>query len=313
MRSDLLHVIAVVSNPIRFRSRYELFKKFKRHVQASGAILHVVEVAFGDRPFEVTSDSDNCHVIQLRTLDEVWIKESMIQLAISRLPADWQYVAWVDADITFSREDWAEETVHQLQHYHVVQMFSHAIDLGPKEEPIQSHRGFVYCYLNQGMPDKGSGYYNQVGKNATDWHPGYAWAASREAITKLGGLIDFAILGASDHHMAHALVGNAEKSLPGGIHPNYKTMVMQWQRRALLHINYDIGYVPTTIMHHFHGSKRKRFYKERWKIITDNNYDPMNDIKRDYQGLLQVTETKPKLRDDIRAYFRSRDEDGTEV
>lgn len=314
MKSDLLHVIAVVSNPIRFYSRYRLFERFTKHAVASGAKLYIVEVAFGERDFAIP-ESPNYQLIQLRTLDEVWIKENMINIAMSRLPPDWKYVAWVDADITFSREDWAAETVHQLQHYHIVQMFSHAIDLGPAEEPIQSHRGFVYTYQNLGLPPQGSGYYyyDRVGSRKTDWHPGYAWAANREAINKLGGLIDFAILGAGDHHMAHALLGNASKSLPGGIHENYKKLVMSWQRRAVTHINYDIGFVPMTIFHHFHGAKKKRFYKERWKILVDHRYDPMLDIKRDYQGLLQLTELKPRLRDDIRAYFRSRDEDGTEV
>lgn len=317
MRNDLLHVIAVVSNPIRFRSRYELFKKFEHHVCCSGAKLHVVEVAYGDRPFEVTDPDVSTH-LQLRTRHEVWHKENMINLGLARLPADWKYAAWVDADITFARTDWAAETVQQLQHYDMVQMFSHAIDLGPQEEPIQQHRGFAYTYIHNGMkaPNHTNGdyyYYDVIGTQKTDWHPGYAWAARREALERLGGLIDFAALGAGDHHMAHALIGNAANSLPGGIHPNYKDAVMRWERRANQHLKTNLGFVPGTITHHFHGSKKKRFYKERWKILTDNQFDPYADLKRDIQGLYQLTDQKPRLRDEIRAYFRSRDEDGTEV
>jgi hypothetical protein len=37
------------------------------------------------------------------------------------------------------------------------------------------------------------------------------------------------------------------------------------------------------------------------------------DLKRDWQGLWQLTDPKVRLRDELRAYFRSRDEDSTEI
>jgi hypothetical protein len=58
-----LHVISVVFNPLRFRSRYNLFRDFKRHVEASGATLWVVELAYGDRPFEVAECDNPRHLI----------------------------------------------------------------------------------------------------------------------------------------------------------------------------------------------------------------------------------------------------------
>ena len=49
-----LHVIAIVFNPLRFVSRYNLFKEFAQRVEASGeAELWIAELAFGDRPFEI--------------------------------------------------------------------------------------------------------------------------------------------------------------------------------------------------------------------------------------------------------------------
>jgi hypothetical protein len=122
-----LHVVSVVFNPLRFASRYYLLKDFKKHVQCSGAIVHVAEAAQGDRPWEVTTVED----LQWRVRDELWLKESMINAAVARLPDDWQYVAWVDADITFLRPDWVQETIQQLQHHAVVQMFEYAQDLDP--------------------------------------------------------------------------------------------------------------------------------------------------------------------------------------
>jgi hypothetical protein len=122
-----LHVVSVVFNPLRFASRYYLLKDFKKHVQCSGAIVDVAEAAQGDRPWEVTTVED----LQWRVRDELWLKESMINAAVARLPDDWQYVAWVDADVTFLRPDWVQETIQQLQHHAVVQMFEYAVDPEP--------------------------------------------------------------------------------------------------------------------------------------------------------------------------------------
>lgn len=62
--------------------------------------------------------------LQLRTSHEIWLKENSLNLGFARLPPDWKYAAWIDADVTFARPDWACETVHQLQHNPVVQMWS---------------------------------------------------------------------------------------------------------------------------------------------------------------------------------------------
>jgi len=67
--------------------------------------------------------------------------------------------------------------------------------------------------------------------------------------------------------------------------------------------------VPGTIMHHWHGPKAARGYATRWQIMTDNQYDPHTDLKKDWQGVIRLTDKKPKLRDDCRAYFRRRNED----
>jgi hypothetical protein len=48
-------------------------------------------------------------------------------------------------------------------------------------------------------------------------------------------------------------------------------------------------------------------------ILRENRFDPARDIKRDWQGVWQLTDRKPALRDGLRSYFRSRDEDSTEV
>ncbi len=299
------YVIAVISNPIRYESRVRLFKEFEQHMLDSGVKLYTVEMAFGDREHRVTQPCNARH-IQLRTIEELWNKENMINIGISRLPSDWEYVAWIDTDVSFTRKDWALEAVHQLQHYEIVQLWDTALDLGPTQEVIQHHKSFAACHL-RGIAIKTSWdqYYTYA-------HPGFGWAATRKAIDTTGGLLDKAILGAGDHHMAWALIGRAKETMPGNIGKEYWDMVMTWQDRGLL-LHKDVGYVPGTLLHYWHGKKRDRRYEDRWKIITRNKFNPLVDIKKDWQGVYQLDDSRIKLRDDIRQYFRSRNEDSIDL
>jgi hypothetical protein len=127
------------------------------------------------------------------------------------------------------------------------------------------------------------------------------------------GLMDTPILGAGDHHMALALIGQCNRSMPGGITQEYRKAITDWQDNALHFIKKDIGYVPGTICHYFHGTKASRKYVERWDILTKNKFNPLTDIRKDSQGLWQINEKNDRqirLRDEIRMYFRQRNEDG---
>jgi len=327
------YVITCISNSQRFRSRYNLFRKFSKHIQESGVKLYTVELQYGDRPFEITSDTYGTE-IRLRTRHELWQKERLLNIAMQHLPSDWKYCAWIDADIEFMRQDWAQETVQQLQHYDFVQMFSDAIDMGPHPSyQIVGHNlGFVYCYMNQlrnkeipplliddklnkkRMNPVLSGPYPSKNKRVY-YHSGFAWAARRSALIKCGGLLDTAALGAGDHHMALALLGLADDSLPPGVTQGYRDSVMRWQDRCVRSVRKNIGYVPGTIHHGWHGPKVNRRYNDRWKILVENQFDPYHDLMMDPQGVYQLVdhgdERSIRLRDQMRAYALERDEDST--
>lgn len=291
-------VVTMISNPVRYSSRYRLYRQFEEEMSKAGVNLFTVEVQHGQRNFVITRQGQ-ANALQLRTTSEIWHKENALNLGVQRLPDDWEYVAWIDADVTFQRPDWIEETLHQLQHYKIVQMFQSAIDLGPEGESLQIHNGFVWSYL-EGKP---------FGKSYEFWHPGFAWACTREAWDGMGGLLDRPVCGAADHHMATSLIGRAESSFPAQVTLGYKQDILHWQERAEKAIKRDIGYVPGTLFHHWHGAKKKRYYVERWQILIDNKFDPNTDICKDAQGLYRLTGNKPKLRDDLRRYFRARRED----
>jgi hypothetical protein len=295
---ESLYAITTVSNPNRYKTRYQLYKEFARSVSVSGVRLLTVEVAFRERPFAVTKPGNPWHV-QLRTCHELWHKENMINIALGRLPESWQYVAWIDADVAFARRDWPTETVHQLQHHPFVQLFSMAMDLQHCYEPFQKHRGFAWSH-RKGLP-------------IASCHPGFAWAARRDAINQVGGLIEVDIVGGADRHMATAMVGKVETSIPANCTPAYAAELLRWQERCHNHVRNNIGYVEGLLLHYWHGKKRERHYDSRREILTRNQYDPSLDLKKDCCGLWQLTDRNSQLRDEIREYFGSRNEDSIDL
>jgi hypothetical protein len=70
-------------------------------------------------------------------------------------------------------------------------------------------------------------------------------------------------------------------------------------------------------LHYFHGAKRQRGYADRWRILAENRFNPDDDLSRDAQGLYQLMDRHEprnvRLRDQLRHYFRSRNEDSIEV
>lgn len=302
-----LHVIAVISNPRRFASRIKLFKEFEQRMKDAGVTLWVCELAYGDRPFTVTEPSNPQH-LQLRTFHELWHKENMMNLMAQRLPLDAEYIAFVDADISFKRADWAVETIQMLQHHYVVQMWREAYDLGPNGEVIESHQSFMYRYVN-GLTTQA-----KVGDMYTAFgHPGFAWAWRREALDWVGGNLETAILGAADHHMCLALVGQVDRSIPGNIGQAYFDECHRWQARAERYLTRDVGYVETGVDHYWHGKKRDRRYIPRWDILIKNQFTPYLDLQKDTQGVLCLTDRSIDLRDDIRRYFLQRNEDSVDL
>jgi len=332
-QTERLHVVAVYSNPLRWRTRREHMHDFREHMATSRNVaLHVVELAYGDRPFEVT-DACNPLDIQLRTSCELWHKENLTNIAVSRFPADWRYGAQVDSDFHFTRPDWALETIHQLQHHTWAQLFSSYSALSAQHVPVRVLPSFAWSYLHYrpgtNWKSRASAAPPSIGARlavsggtpsprSASWpdNPGAtggAWAFTRQGFETVGGFLDCCILGSADWHMAFGLAREPDNSIEmRQCGPAYVSAIRRWQDRAR-RIGGNIGCVENHAVHYFHGSYKLRGYGDRWQVLRDNAYDPQTDVQKDYQGVLVLSGNKSRLRDDIRAYMRSRDEDATEL
>lgn len=323
--AQTLHLVSVYANPMRYANRRMLANDFVDHMRrAPNVKLHMVEVAYGDRPFEFATGPDD---VALRTKDIVWHKENALNVGISRLPADWKYAAYMDCDFHVTRHDWALSAVHALQHWSWVQLFSGYTFMGPDHRPLRNWPGFAFAYRNyykgdidrhvaEGVlgktpasngastddsPMKGAGVFGA---------PGGGWAFTRQAFDAVGGLLDVCILGAGDHYMALGLAGHSTRSTELQRHPSaYQDAILRWQERAKDKIQGSVSYIEAHATHGWHGDIEKRAYRTRWQILRDHDFDPNVDIVKDWQGLWQWRGNKPLLRDEVTQYFSSRSED----
>lgn len=323
-----LHLVGVYSNPYRWRSRRQHFNDFVRHMRATpNVVLHPVELAYGDRPFEVT-DEDDPLAVRVRTDCEMFHKENLINIGVRTFPPGWKNGGYSDGDFHFTRHDWALEAIHMLQHHEFVQLFSNYSDLtsatatsdtGHRE--YRTNSSFAWNYLHQRefkntkqKQVKVDPYYGHAVPAGVfpfgfaPGAPGGAWAWRRSAFDAVGGMLDTCVMGSADWWMAFGLIGQQTMLQGDSTIRSYNDEIRNWQRRATS-LTANIGCVDNFAVHFYHGASSKRAYGSREALLRDLKFDPRFDITKDWQGVNRWTGNKPQLRDAVRRYFIDRHED----
>jgi hypothetical protein len=323
-----LHIVGVYSNPWRWKSRRRLFNDFVRHMRATpNVFLGVVELAYGDRPFEVTDDDDPL-AVRLRTDCEMFHKENLINIGVSHFPANWKYGGYSDGDFHFTRHDWALEAIHMLQHHEFVQLYSNYADVTSAtatsytgHRMYRSNSSFAWNYLHQKEfkklkqeQQKKDPYYGHPIPSGVfpfgfpPGAPGGAWAWRRSAFDTVQGMLDTCIMGSADWWMAFGLIGQTSMLRGDSTIRSYNEDIRNWQKRAQA-LTQNIGCVDNFAIHNYHGASSNRAYGTRESILIDFKFDPRYDLTRDWQGVYRWTGNKPRLRDAVRSVFLSRHED----
>ena len=103
MNQDL-YVILPYFNYVGWDNRAENTIRFIQeniHLQSDGVKFVLMEGIYKNKHQLNHVPKDIYKHMQLHVEHPIWIKENLINLAIQQLPEDWQYVAWIDADIIF--------------------------------------------------------------------------------------------------------------------------------------------------------------------------------------------------------------------
>lgn len=301
-----LAVIACHFNPCGYQRPVENLRRFLDHL--AGAPIFMTELAFDGEPFLLSASSPR--VLQVRTTrtQTLWEKESLLTAAARRLPPQFTKVAWVDADILFSRADWISAASALLDNHPLIQLFGRAIysDFAGWETRLKPSVGYA-AGLRQPQRD--------------DWqifHPGFAWAARRELFSsELGGLYHCPV-GGGDSILALAAMGkfSARHASIRDYSPALQTDAAGWSKRIAAWTKGRLTYLPGDVTHLWHGDRKNRAYAERKATIRE--LDPAADLRTDPQtGLTTWTASalsgKPEMVAAVRAYFAARQEDTVPV
>jgi len=279
---SVLHVVVAITNPGKCEKKYQLACEcLKRLKDTPGVALYVVELVYGDQEFQMT-DAKMKRELQMRTDVPLSHKESMVNCAVAKLlPETWKYMAWIDADLEWSDtvnstpNNWATDALKVLQVCNIVQLFSHAISMDAEGNAEAIHQGLAYQYVNKMKRDDGINLY----------HPGFAWACTREFYTKMGGLLEISVIECAEQQMASCWIGEkAFTILDERVTEGYKQSVQAFADRCYPHAK--LGYVPYTVTHHMHYA----LHNKVGRFVLD----PETMLQHDDQGLIVPTATFPQ-------------------
>jgi len=276
--------------------RRDNYLSFRAALDAIGVASLTVEWALDETGFELPEDE--C-ILRVQGGDCIWQTERMLNHGIQNLPANYDMVAWVDADILFEQEDWADQVEKSLQKWPLVQMFSLARMMPHSHEaqiPIMEVPGSIYCQQQQVKWPDGT---DRLG------HCGYAWAARREVIQSVG-LYDAVPVGGGDKNKLFALLNQLDQEqMAERQNEAMRQHYHDWALRLRKVCREQCGYVDLSLRHLWHGSLESRQYRPRHAIPLRHDFNPWEDIAISQSGAWQWNSDKPAMHQEVAAYLCS--------
>lgn len=304
----MLAVISSYFNPNRCHHRIENYRRFREELQKQSVPLYTFELAIGDQEYEIEPEDE--HLIQARTDCLMFQKERTLNLLLEQLPPEYNNVCWMDCDIVFMREDWAEATEEQLKKFNVVQPYSWAVSMTDcKWERVGASHVHAHECFGSSTLRRGFGYYMSQRKRYISFHEGhvgYVWAANRDFLDK-HKFYDSVITGAGDLFMCMAAVGqfgfiDAEKSL-ANMSQETANHFYDWGSEVVKDTEGEIGFTEGLIMHLWHGDLNKRNYLLHSQCIGHTDFHPEKDLRLDKNNLWEWKRENKPLHDFVKSIF----------
>jgi hypothetical protein len=306
----MMWALTTYFNPIRYKRRLSNYRTFRSRLHIP---LLTVELSF-DGQFELTKNDADL-IIQLSGGAVLWQKERLLNIAIESVPNYVKNIAWIDCDVLFERNDWAQEGERQLNEQHsVIQLFSKVIYLN--NEDTGDH---LYNYKFYSDVPGLIALYNQTNELPLDkpavsthgtiaYNPGLAWAGRKEIFAK-HRFYDLAIIGAGDVYMANSIFGTMDSLINlHGLNELRAESYLKWARPFHQAVARKVSHIDGVIYHLWHGETKSRNYRGRARLLAD--FNPQNDVYVGDNGVWHWTKPNTSLAEQLMAYFLNRREDG---
>ncbi len=305
--------ITTFFNPVGYKNKIENYKKFRESSKKQGLNLLVVELSFGERPFELKKeDSDILIQVRIEENNIMWQKEAMLNIGLKNLPEDCDKVAWFDCDIIFENKNWLKETCGLLEKYNAVQPWTRCFRL------ISNLENFFYKYylLKPIYEEKQDGLASKISKNGFEnddkkyyGETGFAFALRREILEKDGFYDKDVIMGSGDNLLAFACYGKFDKLNRFIKIKKNDNDIINWKSEIFKKAKNSVYYTNGNILHLWHGFITHRKYNKRYDILVKNGFDQQKDIRKNKDGLWEWNSDKPNMHNEMKKLFLLRKED----
>jgi len=302
---DELSVVTVFFNPAGYSSLLQNYFIFAESLKKNNINLITIECAFNDGSFYIPEEEN---VYRLRSDSIMWQKERLINYGVSKLPESCKYFAWIDCDVLFLQDNWAEQACEKLKTCDIIQLFKKIFYM-PKG--MLKYDGtkipFVQSVIWQYKIHKN--WLNRRRANELPFSaPGFAWACRKDFFSDLGGIYDKNIVGSGDTFLVDCLLDSWDiHGFASKFNEKMKIDLMEYCGK-LKNKNPVIDYIPVEITHLWHGNLKNRKYMDRHDVIKKYDYDPKSDIVL-RNDVYEWSTEKPQMHEDIRQYFFERKED----
>src|SRR5882672_7731044 len=115
--------VTVLFNPVDYHSRINNYLLFQERLDKQNINLLTVELTFGEQEYTLPLAD---RTLRLRSNSVLWQKERLINYAISKLPPECKYFAWLDCDLLLPC-GWDDMLLQKLTKVDFVQLFEKVI------------------------------------------------------------------------------------------------------------------------------------------------------------------------------------------
>ena len=281
-----------------------MLAQYSHQMFAPGGVLFgknnrslVVEVAFGQDPFEVWDPSIN--VLQLRSSSLMWQKEAMINIGFRYLAAQGHtMLGYLDCDIRLGVPTW-EDQVPRLIGRAPLQLFDYITHefSDTSDATFGAASDFSRRKINPQLSAKAGG----------------GWVYTKDFLDRSKGLYDRAIVGGGDTLNWLALhEGSFDRGFLWAGLTNMREAAAHYEEWSATVRGICEGVLPqylpnVTALSQAHGTKESRKYLERHALLDEVGYNPATMVDHDANGLLRWTAEAPELlQSNVSTYLAAR-------
>jgi len=289
-RTDL-RLVTCHFNPAGYRALRRTFERWLPTLGPLAKYLHVYELVFDEDEPELEHEH---HTVIRGRRDKhlMWQKEAMINRALRECPPEIRYFGWLDHDVVFRDPRWLERSLDKLAAepgLAALQPFSHMLCLDADDVVAEK--------------------WSSISIDPVRGLPGLAWLAKREFMDQTGGLLIGDVIGGSDTPWVSGFGFDQFCRQYYWTNTKAAIEVCREHDERVRQTGQGCDAIPGIIYHLHHARREDRSYFRHVHLLTDNRFDPRQDVRVTDEGILEWGSDKPELHRGVQEFFAARGDD----